>query len=123
MQEQPLIDFSFLEEISGNDPGYIYDVMEIFMGSMPEGLDKLEKLIRETDDWDATYKQAHFLKSSVSVVKVRNMYDQLARIEALARNKEGKEEINSLLDAILNTFKEARPILLDKLEKSKAAKS
>lgn len=123
MQEQPLIDFSFLEEISGNDPGYIYDVMEIFMGSMPEGLDKLEKLIRETDDWEATYKQAHFLKSSVSVVKVRDMYDQLARIEALARNKEGNEEINSLLDTILNTFKEARPVLLDKLEKSKAAKS
>src|SRR5690606_15747090 len=70
MQEQPLIDFSVLEEISGNDPGYISDVIEIFLGTMPEGLEKLEHLIKETDDWEATYKQAHFLKSSVSVIKV-----------------------------------------------------
>lgn len=107
-----LIDFSFLYDISDNDPQYINEVIKLFLNTMPEGLDKLESLIRTTDDWDAIYKQAHFLKSSVSVVRIRDMFDHLAQIESLAKKHTGKENIISILDQILSTYKEAYPVLI-----------
>jgi HPt (histidine-containing phosphotransfer) domain-containing protein len=94
-------------------------LLDIFLGTTPEGLETLEQLIRDTNDWEATYKQAHFLKSSVGIVKIRDMHQQLARIEELGRKQEGREEILQLLDKILATFREAHPILIAERDKHK----
>ena len=116
---EPLIDLNFLQELSGGDAKYIYELLDIFLGTTPEGLETLEQLIRDTTDWEATYKQAHFLKSSVGIVKIRDMHQQLARIEELGRKQEGREEILQLLDKILATFREAHPILIAERDKHK----
>jgi HPt (histidine-containing phosphotransfer) domain-containing protein len=116
---EPLIDLKFLQELSGGDAKYIYELLDIFLGTTPEGLETLEQLIRDANDWDATYKQAHFLKSSVGIVKIRDMHQQLARIEELGRKQEGREEISQLLDKILATFREAHPILIAERDKHK----
>ena len=116
---EPLIDLKFLQELSGGDAKYIYELLDIFLGTTPEGLETLEQLIRAANDWDATYKQAHFLKSSVGIVKIRDMHQQLARIEELGRKQEGREEISQLLDKILATFREAHPILIAERDKHK----
>jgi HPt (histidine-containing phosphotransfer) domain-containing protein len=116
---EPLIDLKFLQELSGGDAKYIYELLDIFLGTTPEGLETLEQLIRDTNDWEATYKQAHFLKSSVGIVKIRDMHQQLARIEELGRKQEGREEILQLLDKILATFREAHPILIAERDKHK----
>lgn len=115
-----LVDLSFLLDIAENDPGYISDVLDIFLSTMPEGLKKLESLIRESDDWEGIYRQAHFLKSSVSVVKVRDMFDRLAAIERLAKNHEDKEQVVQLLDEIIVTFAEAHPVIIAEKEKYRA---
>lgn len=115
-----LIDLSFLFDIAENDPVYIGDVLDIFLSTMPDGLKKLEVLIRESDDWEGTYRQAHFLKSSVSVVKVRDMFDRLATIERLAKDREDREQIVRLLDEIIITFAEAHPIIIAEKEKYRA---
>src|SRR6185312_15615240 len=98
---------SYLYEVSGMDPEYIYAVLEIFMNNTPDNVVELDRLIRSTDDWDAIYKQAHFIKSSVSIVKVDNMFEDLATIEALARQQKGKNEITAIMDRIQAVFKEA----------------
>jgi HPt (histidine-containing phosphotransfer) domain-containing protein len=116
---EPLIDLKFLQELSGGDAKYIYELLDIFLRTTPEGLETLEQLIRDTNDWEATYKQAHFLKSSVGIVKIRDMHQQLARIEELGRKQEGREEILQLLDKILATFREAHPILIAERDKHK----
>lgn len=126
---EPLIDFDFLNEISGGDSRYIYEVLEIFLSNTPDGVNTLEKLLRETDDWDAIYKQAHFLKSSVGIIKIRGAYEQLVSIEAMgraqAKNAElgkpltGKEEFIKLLDGLVETFREAIPVLIAERDKNK----
>lgn len=126
---EPLIDFAFLDEISGGDPKYIYEILDIFLSNTPEGLEKLEKLLRDTDDWDAIYKQAHFLKSSVGIIKIRGAHAQLASIEAMGRTQvrnieEGKSltpkaEFITLLDGLLVTFNEAVPLLIAERDKNK----
>lgn len=116
-----LVDLSFLYDISDDDSNYIYDVIEIFLTTMPEGLEKLAGLINDTDDYEAIYRQAHFLKSSVSVVKVRDMYDYLAQIEYLGKEKKEKEEIKRLLGILQDIYKEAHPIIIAEREKHKPA--
>lgn len=118
---EPLIDFSYLQELSDGDHKYLYELLDIFLSTTPDGLIKLEQLVKETDDWDAIYKQAHFLKSSVGIVKVRELHPQLARIEQLGRSQDGKAEMIELIDKIKATFNEAHPILIAERDKHKAA--
>jgi len=118
MQEE-IVDFSFIYEMSHNDSTYIYEVIDLFLKSVPEGLSKLEQTIRESDDFLVIQKQAHFLKSSANVIKVSGMYDNLVKIEALARAQTGKEEIVTLLDKMLIVFKDALPVLEKEKEKNR----
>lgn len=117
--DEELIDLSYLHELSGNDPGYIHEVIQLFLGTMPEGLNKLEELVRQTGDKDAIYRQAHFLKSSVSIVKIRGMYENLADIEMLAKKDEPMSRITKVLDETLAIFAEAHPLLIAEKERNK----
>jgi len=88
---------------------------------MPEGLEHLEHLAKNTEDWDAIYRQAHFLKSSVSVIRIRNMFDNLTKIEAHAKAHE-KEAMLAVLEEVLSVYKEAHPLLLAERDKTGAGK-
>jgi DNA mismatch repair ATPase MutS len=123
MQQAELLDLSFLYDIAENDPGYICDVLEIFLSTMPDGLKKLEGLIKQSDDWEGIYKQSHFLKSSVSVVKVRDMFDKLSAIELLAKDKKDKDRIAQLFDEIAATFDEALPLIIAKRDNREGSKA
>lgn len=107
----PLLDLSYLFEISYGDPQYVFDVLTLFIETFPPGLVNLEKLIRETDDFDAIHKQAHTLKSSASIIRIRGVYDDITRIDMLSRSGTGKEEIIARLDNILFNFRKALPLI------------
>jgi PAS domain S-box-containing protein len=113
-----IVDFSYLLELSGNDPGYISEVLGLFLGTMPDGLQQLGKLVREGKDYDSIYRQSHFLKSSVSVVRVRGMYDNLAKLEALGKAKAPQEEMMPVLELLESTYAEAHPILVSERERN-----
>lgn len=118
-EHHPLVDFSYLNELSGGDPGYIGAVLEIFLDTTPAGITQLEKLIKETDDWDAIYKQAHFLKSGVTIIKIKDLYEQFAEIEHLGRRRENRKRIEQLLAEIITTFSEVHPFLIEQRDKNK----
>jgi len=115
----PLVDLSFVISMSDNDPNYIYEVINLFLENVPDAVTKLEQLVRKTNDFEAIQKQAHMLKSSANVIKVRGMYDDLVAMEALARQASGKEKIVTLLENVLINFNEALPVLLAEKEKNK----
>lgn len=129
MTTDPLIDFAFLDELSGGNNKYKYEVLDIFLSTTPEGMANLEHLVNEMKDYDAIYKQAHALKSSVSIIKIRGMYEGLATIEALGRqiheqkapekDEESKEELNATFIQVSDTFKEAHPELIKVRDENK----
>ncbi len=121
--EAPLLDLSYLQEISGNDSTYIYEVLNLFLDTVPKSLDILEQLIMETDDYDAIQRRAHSLKSSSSVIKVRDMFDNVARIDILARGKSGKDEMKTRINTTLINFREALPLIRTEKKKHKPAGS
>jgi HPt (histidine-containing phosphotransfer) domain-containing protein len=118
----PLIDFDFLRELASNDKTYIYEVIKLYLDTMPSGLEKLEQSIRKASEFEVIQKQAHFLKSSASVVKVRDIYDNLIEIEILARQHSGRDEMNARLDKILANFKEAHPLIIAERDRCKPVK-
>src|SRR5580658_8902637 len=117
--QDPIVDFNFIYDMSDNDSTYVFEVIELFLKNVPAGLARLEQTIRETDDFAIIQKQSHFLKSSANVIKVRGMFDDLVRMESLARAKTGKEEINELLEKLLAVFNEALPVLEAERDKNK----
>lgn len=125
--EEHIVDFSLLEELSGGDPKYKYELLEIFLNTVDNGLNNLQTLTEEGIDYDAIYKQAHALKSSAGIVKVRGMYEGLQKIEAMgrdiaeARTTAGKDEITALARQIAATYSQARPMLIAEYEKNKSA--
>ncbi len=112
----PLVDLSYILEILGNDSGYISEVMSIFLDTMKSGLPKLEQLAFETDDYDIIHKQAHFLISSAAIIKVRNNYDNLVKINSMCLSKTGIAEIRSLVKDIKINYEEALPELINIIE-------
>lgn len=116
----PLLDLSYLEEISGKDQNYIQQVLKIYLDAVPEGLAKLEELLK-TDDYPAIQKQAHFLKSSASIVKVKDMFDNLKEIDMLARQETGKDEMVERMASIRTHFAQALPLILAERDKAESA--
>lgn len=123
---EPLVDFEFLKEISGNDPVYIYEVMQIFLDSTPAGLAKLHQMIKSRDSWDEISKQAHSLKSSLGIIKIKDMHGQMADIEHITRGKKTLSQVEQAkVDALIETavaiFAEAEPLLRQEMNRSKPA--
>lgn len=107
----PILDLSYLFEVSGGDPNYIYEVLSLFVDTVPPNVYALEKTIRETDDFDLIHRQAHSLKSSASIVKIRDMYDNINRIDLLSREKKNKPEITACMEIVLTNFNKALPLI------------
>jgi len=116
----PLLDLSYLEEISGKDQNYIQQVLILYLDAVPEGLSKLEELLK-TDDYPAIQKQAHFLKSSAAIIKVRDMFDNLKEIDMLARQETGKDIMVERMASIKTHFEEALPLIKAERDRSAAA--
>lgn len=106
-----LLDLKFLYDLSGNDNAYINDVIRLFIDNVPTGVERLEYLIRETNDNEAIGRQAHLLKSSAGIIKIREMYDDLATLEKMAKQNAPKDDIVARLDNLLANFKEAMPLI------------
>ena len=120
--DTPLLDLGYLQEISQNDNTYMYEVINLFLDTVPKSLETLDQLIRETDDFDSIQRRAHSLKSSSNVIKVRGMYDNVAQIDQLARSKTGKDEMITRITETLAVFNEALPLINAERKKNKPAK-
>jgi HPt (histidine-containing phosphotransfer) domain-containing protein len=120
--ETPLLDLGYLQEISQNDSTYMYEVITLFLDTVPKSLETLDQLIRETNDFESIQRRAHSLKSSSNVIKVRHMFDNVAKIDLLAREKTGKEEMMTRMADVLANFNEALPLIKAERKRNKPEK-
>jgi CheY-like chemotaxis protein len=107
------VDVSMLYDISGNDESYINMMVQTFLENMPNTLKKIEQSLHE-EDWDAVYRAAHYAKSSLSVVKISEMFDAIITIEVNAKNKTNLDTIAPLLKNVQESFVLAEQALAKK---------
>ncbi len=85
------IDFSYIEELSGGDQDFKYEMVKLFIQSIPEDLDKLEDALKNKDS-TAIAKLAHHMKSSLSMFKLDKEVEFLSETEKNAKNSMVKDE-------------------------------
>lgn len=107
------VDLSMLYDISGHDESYIALMVQTFLVNMPPTLAKMEKSLAE-ENWDALFRDAHYVKSSLSVIKISEMFDAVVTIELNAKSKLNLELLPALVEKVKVTFLIAEELLSKK---------
>jgi len=95
---QDVINLDLLTEIAGDDPGFIRVCIELFLGEMPENLNRLNSAIQNSD-WETIRTISHKMKTSLNYMGMSEHRSAAASIEKLSREKREIECIktNALL--------------------------
>ncbi len=109
--EAELVDLSYVYELADGRKEFVHQLLSIFLENTPPAVTELERLVKETDDWESISKKAHFLKSSLGVVKVQGLHERLQEIETISRDRPDRQVIEQLLEEVLDRFQKAEPVI------------
>ncbi|MCW3105961.1 MAG: multi-sensor hybrid histidine kinase [Segetibacter sp.] len=107
------VDLSMLYDISGDDENYISVMVQTFLENMPNTLKKIDETLLN-EDWEGLFRAAHYAKSSLSVIKISEMFDAVLAIEGNAKNKTNFQALPGLVKKINESFLIAEEILSKK---------
>lgn len=106
------IDLSFLHELAGGDADYAKSMIKLFLENVPNTLKTIKHAIEE-NNWATVGRLAHYIKSSLSVVKVKKMFDLSTKLESIAQKEQNVDLALSIIDQ-LNTLYLKAEFLLQK---------
>lgn len=110
-EEKLVVDLEMLNELAEGDIEYKNTIINMFLESMPETIQKMEDNLAQ-EDWTNLYKSAHYGKSSLSVIKVPEMYKLAHSIEHNAKQEVQLETIQASLNLFKTYFDQAKEYLL-----------
>ena len=113
VSENISVDLTMLYEISGDDEAYISVMVQTFLENMPNTLKKLEQSLSD-ENWEGVYQAAHYAKSTLSVIKVSDMFDLVFMIETNAKNKTNLQTLPALVQKVNDAFLIAEELLSKK---------
>lgn len=108
--EDPLVDLDMLNELAEGDNEYKVTIMNMFLETMPETMQKMDEYLAASD-WENFYKTAHYAKSSLSVVKVPEMHKLAQAMERNARQQTSLETIPGILAMFKKYFEQVKTVL------------
>jgi HPt (histidine-containing phosphotransfer) domain-containing protein len=104
---------SILYEIAGDDKEYIETMVSTFLENMPSTLQKIEDDMLNKD-YDSLYKAAHYAKSSLSIIKISDVYTWVEKIEQNAKNRVELHTLENLVNQVKEKFALAEKVLTQK---------
>lgn len=107
------IDVSILYDISGNDESFIKLMVETFLRTMPDTIKKIEQSLSE-QNWESVYQISHYAKSSLSIIKIGEMYNWIVQIETNAKNETDLYILPDLVKKVKDAFHHAEALLRSK---------
>lgn len=78
------IDLSYLDELASGDKEYIKTMIILFIENMPVTIGKMEQY-NNASDWENLHRTAYYAKSSLSVIKIKQLNEIAQQIENTAR--------------------------------------
>ena len=115
------IDLSILYSLGDDDETYLKQVVETFLLNMPESIEKMEEYCH-LNDYDNLLKMAHFTKSSLSVIKIQQILEQVQAIEWQCRTGTYLETLPEKVAYIKAKYPIAEKLLLEKFNLSLSKK-
>jgi HPt (histidine-containing phosphotransfer) domain-containing protein len=104
------IDVSMLYNISANDQSFISKIVETFLRTFPDTVKKIDDSLRE-GNWENVYLFAHHAKSSLSIIRIGEVFDWVVQVEVNAKNRTNLDIIPGLVKKIKDTYLEADELL------------
>jgi CheY-like chemotaxis protein len=100
-----LYDLSMVQSVSGGDEGFIKKMVALFIETVPQNMDELQKATDEAN-WDQVGKTAHKLKSTVDSMGIKTIRQEIRAVEANAKQKQDVEGIPGLVAQIRRVIDE-----------------
>ena len=110
------VDLSVLKDLVGDDIDSIGSIIELFLTTMPPSIEKM-KQYDDQQDWENLFKTAHTVKSSVSVIKVDELYDAVVAVESKAENRVELDSIRPMIEFIALKYAIAERLLKKELQR------
>jgi HPt (histidine-containing phosphotransfer) domain-containing protein len=95
-EEDVSVDVTMLYDIAGNDDAYIRMMVYTFLDNLPGTVGKI-KDYHDQEDWDSLYKAAHYAKSSLSIIRISDLYAVAQKIETSAKTRTGLSVLAELV--------------------------
>lgn len=101
-----------------DDAEYFCDVLELFLHSTPVLLEEI-KTQTLFENWEGVYKKAHKLKSSVGLLKMKELLKITELIEGQAKERRQLEEIPAQVNMLLEKFSIIQPLIQSELNEAR----
>lgn len=102
-----LISFSYLKQQTGNNIGFIKEMIHLFLVHSPGNIEDLAMAL-DRQDFDATVKITHTLRNMIAFFGLQHVIgSELHQMEQLARTKENIEEIKRLFTKVDRVCRQA----------------
>jgi len=95
-----ITDLEYLKTMSGGDAAFIREMIDLFREQVDEYKQQMPELLKKKD-YDNLSKMAHKAKSSVAVMGMKNVADQLKDLEILAQKGDEVDRYESLVNEFL----------------------
>jgi len=105
------IDLEFLFTVAENDMDYVQLMFKTYIDTIPPIIDKMQAQC-DAQQWDELQKTAHYTKSSLSVIKVKQMIEHVVSIEAQCKTKSSLETIPPKIQTLKELFQQSKTLLL-----------
>lgn len=117
MDNQSVIDLSYLREIAMGDEKIIMDTTKAFLEDTPEALDKLSDYYAN-QQWDKLYKVAHRMKPSLKYLGMKRASELILEIEKQARSQQISDDLENQIQEFTTICFKALDELSEKLDTS-----
>ena len=101
-----IINLSYLETMFEGDKKAIKDIIEVFKSQVPELIQEMNYALKNKD-WKALSEIAHKSKSSVAIMGINELADDLKTLELLAKQQKDTEKYPQIVEKFENICNEA----------------
>lgn len=108
---EKLYDLSMVEEIAGGNEEFVKQMIEVFLETVPESIELINKYYNENDLLNLK-KEAHKLKSTISTVQVPSFIDKIKQMEEIAKTGNGLQ----LLPTLMEEFNHVLPTAIEQIK-------
>ena len=109
--ENTTIDLNFLYQVAEDDTEYIRLMIDTFIETIAPVTEEMAQA-SASNDWDTLQKKAHYTKSSLSVIQVKQMRDLVISIEDNCKKGTLLDEMPGKVADVTQQFLKAKEILL-----------
>jgi CheY-like chemotaxis protein/HPt (histidine-containing phosphotransfer) domain-containing protein len=100
---EKLYDLTRLNEFGDDDPGFIKEIIVVFLSNTGKDLDDLMQAVKD-ENYQVIFEIAHRMKSSLHTMGIKSLETTIKDLESLARHNDSFDKIKQLSTLVKKTL-------------------